>query len=68
MFTIHEIVQVTNATVINSGNVREITGVSIDSRTAESGNIFFAIKGKKFDGHDFIKDVMSKDLCKRQGC
>lgn len=31
-----------------------LTGVSIDSRTTQPGNVFVAIRGEKFDGHDFI--------------
>jgi len=30
-----------------------VTGISIDSRTAGEGDAFFAIKGDRFDGHDF---------------
>jgi len=32
----------------------EVTGVSTDSRTINSGDCFFAIKGDNFDGHNFI--------------
>ena len=32
----------------------EVTGISIDSRTIESGNMFGAIKGIQVDGHQFI--------------
>ncbi|MEO0635709.1 MAG: UDP-N-acetylmuramoylalanyl-D-glutamyl-2,6-diaminopimelate--D-alanyl-D-alanine ligase [Pseudomonadota bacterium] len=31
-----------------------ITGISIDTRTLEPGDAFFAISGDRFDGHDFI--------------
>jgi len=31
-----------------------VEGVSIDSRTAEPGDLFIAIRGKNFDGHDFL--------------
>jgi UDP-N-acetylmuramoyl-tripeptide--D-alanyl-D-alanine ligase len=31
-----------------------VTGVSIDSRTLEPGNLFFAIKGDAHDGHDHV--------------
>jgi UDP-N-acetylmuramoyl-tripeptide--D-alanyl-D-alanine ligase len=31
-----------------------VTGVSIDSRTASPGDVFVAIKGPNFDGHDFL--------------
>ncbi len=35
-----------------------INGISIDSRTTASGEAFFAIKGDRFDGHDFITAAM----------
>jgi len=31
-----------------------IAGVSIDTRTLRPGEAFFAIRGERFDGHDFI--------------
>ena len=31
-----------------------IGGLSIDSRTLSAGDAFFAIKGDRFDGHDFL--------------
>ncbi|MEM8703529.1 MAG: UDP-N-acetylmuramoylalanyl-D-glutamyl-2,6-diaminopimelate--D-alanyl-D-alanine ligase [Pseudomonadota bacterium] len=31
----------------------EITGISIDSRSLEPGDAFIAIKGDRFDGHDY---------------
>lgn len=30
-----------------------VNGISIDSRTVSEGDAFFAIKGDRFDGHDF---------------
>lgn len=30
-------------------------GYSIDSRTIQAGNLFFAIHGERFDGHDFVE-------------
>jgi UDP-N-acetylmuramoyl-tripeptide--D-alanyl-D-alanine ligase len=33
---------------------------SIDSRTIQSGDVFFAVKGERFDGHDFVEQSMSK--------
>jgi len=38
----------------------EIKGVSIDSRTIRTGELFVAIKGDRFDGHDFVPEVMQK--------
>ena len=31
-----------------------LTGVSTDSRTTQPGDVFIAIRGEKFDAHDFI--------------
>ena len=30
------------------------TGYSIDSRTIKSGDLFFAVKGERLDGHDYV--------------
>ena len=38
----------------------EVTGVSIDSRTIKSGELFVALKGDRFDGHDFVPDVVRR--------
>jgi len=38
----------------------EIKGVSIDSRTIREGELFVAIKGDRFDGHDFVPEVMKR--------
>ena len=35
-------------------------GVSIDSRSIEKGQIYFAIKGDRFDGHQFVDEVLEK--------
>lgn len=40
--------------------VSEITEVSTDSRQVDEHTLFIALKGEKFDGHDFIPDVLSK--------
>ncbi|WP_444633217.1 UDP-N-acetylmuramoyl-tripeptide--D-alanyl-D-alanine ligase [Cupriavidus oxalaticus] len=34
--------------------------VQTDSRTVEPGDLFVALKGERFDAHDFIADVMAK--------
>lgn len=33
-------------------------GISTDSRKIEPGNIFVALRGERFDGHDFLLDVV----------
>jgi len=38
----------------------EYQGVSTDSRLIKPGEIFFALKGERFDGHNFIGEVITK--------
>ena len=38
----------------------EITGICTDSRTIQKGNVFIAIQGEHFDGHEFIKEAEAK--------
>ncbi len=33
-------------------------GYSIDSRTITKGELFFAVKGERFDGHDFVSGAL----------
>lgn len=35
-----------------------ISGISIDSRTIEKGDLYIAIKGENFDGHDFSESAV----------
>src|SRR5881396_1185196 len=35
-------------------------GYSIDSRTLRPGDLFFAVKGERLDGHDFVEQAFSK--------
>ena len=35
-------------------------GYSIDSRTVRAGEVFFAVKGDRFDGHDFVQAALEK--------
>jgi len=39
---------------------QEITGLSYSSKKIEPGYIFFALKGQKADGHDFLAEVIEK--------
>lgn len=43
----------TPASVVNAGTL-VATGCSIDSRTVAPGELFFAVRGDRLDGHDFI--------------
>ena len=42
------------------GADREIRGYSIDSRTIQPGELFFAIRGPVHDGHAYVKDALER--------
>jgi len=37
-----------------------VSGWSVDSRTIQPGELFFALRGPHHDGHDFVPDVFAK--------
>lgn len=41
-------------------SLQKVTSAAFDSRKIEKGGLFFALKGKRCDGHDFLKEVSSK--------
>jgi UDP-N-acetylmuramoyl-tripeptide--D-alanyl-D-alanine ligase len=49
----------TPASVANAGALIA-TGYSIDSRTVAPGDLFFAVKGERLDGHDFVAAALER--------
>ncbi|MGH9604376.1 MAG: UDP-N-acetylmuramoyl-tripeptide--D-alanyl-D-alanine ligase [Terracidiphilus sp.] len=43
----------------NAGTLT-VRGYSIDSRTAAPGELFFAVRGERFDGHDFVAAALAR--------
>lgn len=39
---------------------RDVSAISIDSRSIQKNEVFWALKGEKFDGHDFLNKVADK--------
>ena len=37
----------------------KVTNISIDNREVVPGTLFFAIKGERFDGHDFVPQAFA---------
>ena len=42
------------------GKPNGVEGISIDSRTIRKGELFLAIKGARFDGHDFVPEALNR--------
>lgn len=57
--SLDEITKAVGGTLEGSGSVK-VRGYSIDSRTLNAGDLFFAIKGPRFDGHEFAGQAFQK--------
>jgi UDP-N-acetylmuramoyl-tripeptide--D-alanyl-D-alanine ligase len=57
MITIDDIRGIKGAALINLG-FRSARGVSTDSRSVSRGQIFFALRGERFDGHSYVSDAI----------
>ena len=62
MFDISELIKATGGLVRRKACISSITGVSIDSRSVKAGEVFIAIAGNNFDGHDFVAQVIGKGV------
>lgn len=49
-----------NAEIRQGAQETVVKNVSTDSRKVRPGDLFFAIKGENFDGHDFLREVAEK--------
>jgi UDP-N-acetylmuramoyl-tripeptide--D-alanyl-D-alanine ligase len=48
------------ASGIPNAGALTVRGYSIDSRTVASGELFFAVRGERFDGHDFVDAAVAR--------
>jgi len=52
-FTLKELARATGGTLIGDA-AETVLAVTTDSRTAKAGELFVALRGERFDGHDFV--------------
>lgn len=58
MFRVNEIIKATDGLLIQ-GNLQDtLTGISTDSRGLNPGEGFLALRGRNFDGHNFISAAL----------
>jgi len=57
---IRELIEAVSGKIIQGDQDCLIKGISIDSRTLIPGDLFFAIIGPNFDGHNFIVEAFRK--------
>lgn len=65
MFRIEEILEATGGRAQGKvpGAAHRVAGITIDSRTVKKNELFVAIRGDRFDGHDFIGEALRKGAC-----
>ncbi|MDP2927377.1 MAG: UDP-N-acetylmuramoyl-tripeptide--D-alanyl-D-alanine ligase [Candidatus Omnitrophota bacterium] len=64
MFRVNEIIQATKGLLIQGSLADKITGISTDSRRSKPLEAFLALRGKNFDGHDFVAEsIKAKVSC-----
>ncbi|MBI4682457.1 MAG: UDP-N-acetylmuramoyl-tripeptide--D-alanyl-D-alanine ligase [Nitrospirae bacterium] len=59
ILTVEDIIEATGGELLSEDS-KTFSGVSIDSRKISEGEVFFAIRGDKFDGHDFLTNALVK--------
>ncbi|KQC09438.1 MAG: hypothetical protein APR62_02395 [Smithella sp. SDB] len=59
-FLLDDVLKATTGNLIAGASEKTFYGISTDSRLVKKGNLFVALKGEKFDGHDFVKQAMQQ--------
>ena len=54
--------EINRALLLDDNKDKEIvfSGISIDTRTIKKGDLYIPVKGKKFDGHNYIGEAFEK--------
>ena len=59
-FTIEDIVRGTRGALLGGDLGIAVGGISIDSRSLAVGEVFFAVRGERLDGHVFLRDAVGR--------
>ncbi|ACI19321.1 UDP-N-acetylmuramoyl-tripeptide--D-alanyl-D-alanine ligase [Dictyoglomus thermophilum] len=58
--TVEDILKATKGILIKGNFKDKVDSISTDSRNIKKDDVFIALKGEKFDGHEFVKDAILK--------
>ena len=58
MMTLGEVGMITHGVASTTSTQHEFMRVTTDSRTLRPGDLFVAIRGERFDGHDFVDQAL----------
>lgn len=56
--TLEDLFNLPTAVIYNPDDYKPVSSVSIDTRNLKKGSLFVAIKGKRTDGHKYVKDAI----------
>ena len=56
--TSEQVAQIVDGRCLAAATAPEITGLSTDSRTLQSGDLFVPLKGPNYDGHDYLRQAV----------
>jgi UDP-N-acetylmuramoyl-tripeptide--D-alanyl-D-alanine ligase len=62
MFSLREAAAVIPGATVAGNDAVTFDRVSTDSRTCGAGDLFVALKGDRFDAHDFLSDVAARNV------
>ncbi|NJM90053.1 MAG: hypothetical protein HC847_25790, partial [Hydrococcus sp. RU_2_2] len=57
---IREIIDAKTQNIVDNYQGINVTGITTDSRRVAEGEIFLALAGENFDGHNFVKTAIEK--------
>ncbi len=60
--TLQNCIEATGGRAFRLGSAACVSRVETDSRSARQGDLFFALKGERFDAHDFLPEVVARGV------
>jgi len=60
IFSLEDVLKATAGILVSGKPENTFCGISTDSRLVNKGNLFIALKGEKFDGHDFVRKTLDQ--------
>ena len=58
--TAGDVAAATGGRIVSGDPAAAVGRIAIDSRTLNAGDFFVAIKGERFDGHEFVTDALAR--------
>ena len=59
-WTLDAVLEATGGQLLVQGGEQSFSKISTDSRTLDQGDLFVALKGEQFDGHQFLEQAVSR--------